>query len=160
MYCQLCFGKHKRQSKANRPSGRPGHQPCQFLNRNSLKKFTCWARIINRLERYTEEGAQKSCINHSGTATISVNSLPLVSSGRSITDTPETTITASNRRIAAVWWQPVTSPTATRGHIMPPILPTALTSPKPVALIDVGYIYEGERWISITITYVKNPNIT
>jgi hypothetical protein len=45
----------------------------------------------------------------------------------------------SSRMIASVRWPPVTSPTATRGIIMPPTLPTALATPTPVVLTAVGY---------------------
>ncbi|GMN53529.1 hypothetical protein TIFTF001_022663 [Ficus carica] len=49
--------------------------------------------------------------------------------------------TNSNRRMAAVWWEAATSPTATRGHTIPPILPTALANPVPLARTDIGYSY-------------------
>lgn len=49
--------------------------------------------------------------------------------------------TNSNRRMAAVWWEAATSPTATRGHTIPPILPTALANPVPLAGTDIGYSY-------------------
>lgn len=67
--------------------------------------------------------------------------LPLVSNGKRSMQTIERTITTAKRKMAAVWWQPVTNPTDTRGHTMPPIRPTALAMPAPVALSEVGYTY-------------------
>lgn len=66
---------------------------------------------------------------------------PLVSYGKSITESAEISNTSKNRTTAAVWWQPATSPTATIGHTIPPIRPIALATPLPVALIGVGYNY-------------------
>lgn len=37
-------------------------------------------------------------------------------------------------------WHPRIKPTATSGHMIPPILPTELTIPTPVVLTDIGYI--------------------
>ena len=62
-------------------------------------------------------------------ATVSVSLRPLVSNGKSITQIPERAITTSKKINAGTRWQPVTNWTATRGHIIPPILPTALATP-------------------------------
>lgn len=40
--------------------------------------------------------------------------------------------------IAAIWWQPLTNCTATIGETIPAILPTALATPQPVDLTEVG----------------------
>ncbi|KAH0458619.1 hypothetical protein IEQ34_011433 [Dendrobium chrysotoxum] len=54
---------------------------------------------------------------------------PLVSIGKKATAIADTLITISKRRIASVWWQSSTKATATRGEMIPPILPTALAVP-------------------------------
>lgn len=71
---------------------------------------------------------------------LSLNSRPFVSNGKSNTHTPERKITIWNSKIDAVWWHPCTKPTATRGQIIPPILPIELAIPTPVVRIEVGYI--------------------
>ncbi|KAL9268443.1 hypothetical protein AKJ16_DCAP25633 [Drosera capensis] len=70
----------------------------------------------------------------------SLSSQPVVSNGKRITQIPETNMTNSNRRMDAVLWQPWTKLTATRGHIIPPILPIELATPRPVVRTDVGHI--------------------
>ena len=75
----------------------------------------------------------------------SFNSRPFVSNGKNSTDTPERKTTISNRTTAAVWWHPCIIPTATRGHTIPPTLPTELAMPTPVVLTDVGYICSTEK---------------
>lgn len=65
--------------------------------------------------------------------------LPLVSNGRNKTESPESTIIVRNRTTAAAKWQLLTNPTATRGQIIPPILPTEVVSPTPLVLTSVGY---------------------
>lgn len=74
------------------------------------------------------------------TITLSLNSRPLVSNGKNNTQVPEIKTTISNKTIATVWWHPCINPTATRGHTIPPTLPTELASPTPVVLTVVGYI--------------------
>lgn len=81
--------------------------------------------------------------------TLSLNSRPLVSNGKSNTHIPERRITTSNSRMDAVWWHPCTKATATRGHIIPPILPIALATPTPVVRTEVGYIYSSNKDIEI-----------
>lgn len=81
--------------------------------------------------------------------TLSLNSRPLVSNGKSNTHIPETRITTSNSRMDAVWWHPCTKATATRGHTIPPILPIALATPTPVVRTEVGYIYSSNKDIEI-----------
>lgn len=94
---------------------------------------------------------------------VSVNSLPLVSKGNKRTQRPERSIITSNTITAAVWWQPLTNPTATRGHTMPPILPIAVVIPTPVALTLVGYTYkiaryEGPKTVNWGTKYISLPN--
>lgn len=74
------------------------------------------------------------------TVTLSFNSRPLVSNGKNNTQVPERKTTISNKTIAAVWWHECIKSTATRGHTIPPTLPTELATPTPVVLTDVGYI--------------------
>jgi hypothetical protein len=49
-------------------------------------------------------------------------------------------VTVTKIRMAAVWWQACTIPTATRGHKIPPKRAIELANPTPVALTAVGYI--------------------
>lgn len=76
---------------------------------------------------------------------VSFKSLPLVSNGKSITAVPEQNNTISNTRMAIVWWHPCIKPTATKGHMIPPNLPTELATPTPVVLTEVGYIYKMKK---------------
>lgn len=102
---------------------------------------------MNSLAVY--EHHRKTFIGFELDDTLSLNSRPLVSNGKSNTHIPERRITTSNSRMDAVWWHPCTKATATRGHIIPPILPIALATPTPVVRTEVGYIYSSNKDIEI-----------
>ena len=69
------------------------------------------------------------------------NARPFVSKGSNNAQIAAVNAAPVNRASAVVWWHPWTKPTATRGQIIPPILPIELPAPTPVLLSDVGYIY-------------------
>ncbi|KAF5799184.1 hypothetical protein HanRHA438_Chr07g0311561 [Helianthus annuus] len=64
-----------------------------------------------------------------GNSIVSVNSFHLVSNGSITTLEPHNGIVTSNRITGSVWWQPLPTPTATKRHTIPQILPIVVAIP-------------------------------
>lgn len=100
-----------------------------------LNKYNIWWNKV----KFKNLSIYKNAFTSFKLDILSFNFRPLVSKGKSRTQIPEATITISNNKMAAIWWHPRNRLTATRGHIIPPTLPTELATPTPVVLTDVGY---------------------
>ncbi|KAL0916630.1 hypothetical protein M5K25_014157 [Dendrobium thyrsiflorum] len=72
-------------------------------------------------------------------STESFSSQPLVSKGNKITARPVKNMIPSNRRTAANRWQSSTKPTATMGHIIPPIFPNEFAAKKDGFGLQAGH---------------------
>lgn len=97
-----------------------------------------------RISAADDDGVQfelperRDCVE-SDESTESLNLRPLVSNGKRRMQITVTAITTSNMTKASFRWQLLINATATRGHTIPPILPTAVATPAPVDLTEVGY---------------------